>query len=119
MSLTYVNQQNFILQSLDRQSLQLPLTDLSFLLVKAKWCGHCVRYLPQYEQYSVKYPDINFLILESTDNELLLQQWNNLAHPAFDVRGFPTLVMYDQKGSPIKIVQDRFKLDDEINSYRS
>ncbi len=114
-----VTEQNFILQNIDIKSLNLNPSDFLFLFIKARWCGHCVSYLPQYNQYSAKYTDINFLVLESTDNERLLEQWSKLVHPAFSVAGFPTVVMYNHEGVPIKVVTDRFKLDDEISSARA
>lgn len=115
-----VTQENFILQNIDISSLKdVHPTNLIFLLIKAEWCPHCTNYLPTYDQYSVKYPDISFVILEVTKNENLVKQWSQLVNPAYEVSGFPTVVLYNPDGSPNKIVENRFNLEQDINGYKN
>lgn len=86
---------------------------LAILFIKADWCGYCTRYIPTFEQYSTQMKDVAFFILESTENEKKLEQWQNLQSPAFPIEGFPTLVFYGPNGSPLRRVEDRFNLDKE------
>lgn len=106
----FVTAQDFILQSLDPNSPKIESNCKKILLVKANWCGHCRSYMPQFEEFSQKYPDAQFLVLESDDNQRLLESWQHLANPAFPVNGFPTVVFYDENGRPVQIIHDRFKL---------
>lgn len=89
--------------------------DVGVLFIKAEWCGYCTQYIPTFEQYSSQQKDTAaFLTLETTKNEKKLEQWRNLQSPAFDIQGFPTLVLYSSSGFPIKVVNDRFNLEQEI-----
>ncbi len=107
--ITSVNSSDFILQSLNPARVDSAAAYI--LLIKAKWCGHCTRYLPDFEKQSVKFPNVKFLVLESTDNDHFVKSWSNLANPAFQVNGFPTVVLYNSAGMPVKQVADRMRLD--------
>ena len=87
----------------------------SALLVKANWCGHCTRYLPEFEEMSKSYPKVNFLIVEHDKCKSLLAQWDKLVNPAFKVQGFPTVVIYDSNGHPNKVVE-RNNLKQELST---
>lgn len=109
-----VNASDFILQSLNTIGTKLPAKSMYILLVKSYQCGYCVRYMPMYEQYATKYPNIGFLILEASVDGQMLQQWRELDSPAFVVSGYPTVVMYGADGNPSHAVVDRNQLDTEI-----
>lgn len=112
-----VNQNAFILQDIDYSGIKnANPTYLSFLLIKADWCPHCSDYMATYEQYSVQFPDVNFLVLESTTNPELMEWWSKLVSPAFTCEGFPTLVLYIN-GKPAKVVENRFNLEKYIRDY--
>jgi thiol-disulfide isomerase/thioredoxin len=111
--LYYASAKDFILQSLDLTSMTYK-HDAYIVLIKAEWCPHCTEYEPIFEQYSVKHPNIGFIILESTKNEDLLMAWSKLVNPAFVVNSFPTVMMYNSRGQPVDEVADRFNLDVEI-----
>ena len=114
---------NFILQNIDLNSAELKGSkhDMMCLLIKAVWCGHCKSYYPQYEQFSKTASNIGFMVLESTDhdNETLLGHWKNLVNPAFEVSGFPTVIIYNAKGTPVKVVNDRMNILSEIEDAKS
>ena len=112
----HVNSKDFILQDMDTKSLLNSKAKLNLLLIKAKWCHYCTKYIPEYKKYSTAYKNINFLILEitSNSNEKMLDHWKHLASPCYEVNGYPTVVIYDQDGKVIKVVEDRFKLENEI-----
>lgn len=112
--ITNINSGDFILQSLDLTSPRIkpPKGCRGWvLLVKAEWCGHCRRYLPAFEEFSTKFPEYMFLVLEETQNSHCIRQWKELVSPAFMVDGFPTVVVYDKSGVQASIVPDRFRLD--------
>ncbi len=112
-----VNQNAFILQDIDYSSIKnAKPTYLTFLLIKADWCPHCVNYMPIYEQYSVQYPDVNFLVLESTTNPEIIKWWSNLIDPVFTCEGFPMVVLYIHEKAK-KVVENRFALDEIIKEY--
>lgn len=120
-----VGSKDFILQDLDTNS---PIGDygkikdgnskLNVLMIKNMGCGHCVRYLPEYMELSSGYSNVNFLVLETSDplNSKLMDQWSNLASPAYTIQGVPTVVLYDADGKFIKEV-DRRHLPEEIKKY--
>lgn len=109
-----VSESDFVLQTLSRSIVGEYRSDHYLLLVKANWCPHCVSYIPTYETISAQNPRITCLVLESTENETMMKRWSDLVHPAFEVNGFPTLVLYDDKGAPVKIIKDRFNPTSEI-----
>lgn len=113
--IAFLNDKDFILQSLNKSSPNIESASAYVLFVKAKWCGHCVRYFPQFEQEQLKYPKVQFLVLESTDNERMLNQWAQLASPVFEIKGFPTLVLYNDKGMPVKLIENRHDLGSVLN----
>lgn len=132
-----VSAKNFILQSIDTESLKLGEADFIILLIKADWCVHCINYMRQFEEYSTQFSKAHFLVLESTtpENRELLDQWAGLAYPvvptfagAMEEREpgkpwvyntantlrFPTVVIYSGSGVPVKVVKNRFDLESEI-----
>lgn len=109
-----VDSKDFILQSLHTIGTHIPQKDAYVLLVKSYRCGYCVQYQPMYEQFATQYPNVGFLILEAPDNIQMLQQWGELASPAFAVNGYPTVVTYNREGHPLSVVADRTKINNDI-----
>lgn len=110
-----VDSKDFILQSLHTIGTHIPQKDAYVLLVKSYRCHYCVQYQPMYEQFATQYPNIGFLVLEAPDNIQMLQQWGELASPAFQVNGYPTVVTYNKEGHPLSVVEDRTKLNFDIS----
>lgn len=109
-----VDTSDFTLQSINNWQ-KIPKRAGYVLLIKWYKCGHCVEYMPKFEQFATKHPNIGFLVMESTDNAVILQQWAELQKPAFEVNGYPTVVLYNSKGDPYDVVKDRNNLSIEIN----
>lgn len=87
------------------------------LLIKAEWCGFCQRYLPEFDNLSQQHKKIKFCTVEQTQNETMLaKHWPSLVNPAFQVNGYPTVVLYDAEGTPLRVVEDRSKLKDELKT---
>lgn len=62
-----------------------------FLVVYADWCGHCKRFMPEYNKLKNKYDEINGVKLyainsEDPKSQELVQKLN--------ISGFPTMRMY-------------------------
>lgn len=112
-----INESNFFLQNINFESLKLGKTPKTiFLLIKAQWCGYCVKYEPTFRGYAQTHPDVGFFILDEANAKNLIPQWNELANPKFNANSFPTVVMYDGiTGKPIKVVEDRNAIDAEIS----
>lgn len=110
-----VSESDFILQSLDLDSPNIQRGKRGYILmIKASWCPHCTSFIPKLESFGVQLPQFQFLTLESTQNESLLRHWENLVAPAFQPKGFPTLVLYGSDSNPVKIIKNRFQLDKEL-----
>lgn len=105
---------DFILQSLNTIGTKLQPKSMYILMVKSYQCSWCIKYMPTYEQYATKYPNVGFLLLEASTSGQLLQQWKDLDSPAFEVQGYPTLIMYGADGNPSHVVADRNNLDTEV-----
>ena len=102
----YLGSKDFTLQSISFSNKEIKKNaPCSVLLIKANWCGHCVRYFPEFKALSEKYKKINFLVVEKEDNEQLLEHWSNLVNPLFIIQGYPTVVLYDSNGHPMKVVE--------------
>lgn len=104
-----VNANDFLLQNIDTSI--SPRSGGYILLIKAAWCGHCVRYLPIFEELSKQHPDRQFLVLETTENMYIIKQWSNLLFPVYKVNSFPTVVIFGKDGLPTRVVNDRMTLD--------
>jgi thiol-disulfide isomerase/thioredoxin len=67
------------------------------LLIHAKWCGHCQRFMPTFNelvtQMGDKFPVISIEDVELKDSDSLLS--------ALNFRGFPTIKFFDQSGAII------------------
>lgn len=113
-----VDASDFILQSLNTIGTKLPAKAMYILLIKSYQCGYCVKYMPTFEQVATKYSDVGFLLLEASTNGQMIQQWRELDSPAFEVQGYPTVVMYGSGGNPDHVVADRNQLDVEIARMR-
>lgn len=113
--LAHITPADFSLQSLNFARLGLPPARGAVLLIKAAWCGHCKTYMPTFEQYSKQFPNYHFLILDADEAQSLLAQWSQLVYPVFTARGFPTVVLYDLNGVPLKAIADRFGLVDYLS----
>lgn len=67
------------------------------LLVWAEWCGHCIRFKPDFERLSkILGKDFRCAMLESKQLEASPQ-----LNARLKVEGFPTLKFFDQEGSII------------------
>ena len=112
-----IDSNDFVLQSLVIGS-RVPKKTGYILLIKWYRCGHCIVYMPIFEQFATKYPDIGFLVLESSTSTALLQQWSELQRPAFKIDGYPTVVLFNGDGNPMHIIENRNDLDIEIMKLR-
>ncbi len=113
-----VDTTDFMLQSLSTIGSKLPKKAMYVLLIKSYRCSYCVQYQPMYEQFATKFPDVGFLLLEASDNPIMLQQWTELDSPAYEVNGYPTVVMYTSGGDPDHVVKDRTQLNVDIAQMR-
>lgn len=109
-----IDSNDFILQSLNTIGTKIPQKDAYVLLVKSYRCRYCVEYQPMYEQFATQYSNVGFLILEASDNGQMIHQWSELDSPMFVVNGYPTVIMYNRKGHPLSVVEDRTKLNFDI-----
>jgi len=109
-----VDASDFILQSLNTIGSKLPHKSMYILLVKSYQCSYCVQYMPIFEQFATKHTNVGFLLLEASTSSTILDQWRRLDSPAFEVHGYPTIVMYNAEGHPDHAVADRNQLDMEI-----
>lgn len=109
-----VDASDFVLQSLNTIGSKLPQKTMYILLVKSYQCSYCVQYMPTFEQFAIKHTNVGFLLLEASTNSNMLGQWRELDSPAFEVHGYPTVVMYNSDGHPDHIATDRNALDMEI-----
>ena len=109
---------SFILQDLDLSNpIIKPGKKAYVVLVKQNWCGYCKSYVDAYNKYANDLSsDYQLLYIEGTSNEDILKAWSNLIHPIFEIKGFPTLLVFNKKGKYEFEVQNRFKLDEELNS---
>ena len=110
-----LDSRDFILQNIDTKSPRVRKASKGMvLLIKAAWCPHCVQYIPEFETFSSQHSNYKFYVVEQTENNALLDSWKELVNPAFEVNGFPTVVLYDRDGTPINVVKNRFKLNEEL-----
>jgi thiol-disulfide isomerase/thioredoxin len=64
------------------------------LLIWAKWCGHCHRFIPVYEQIAKRLgKEFQCTAIEHSD----FKDYNNLVD-ALDFKYFPTIKFFDQSG---------------------
>lgn len=108
-SVLELSAKNFVLQNLsfDTPQLKEALGKPTILFIKAVWCGYCRRYKNTFESLYLTLPKVNLATIEETTDKNLLIQWKNLAYPAFEVQGYPTIVIYNREGMPIQVVDDR------------
>ena len=56
------------------------------ILFKANWCGHCTRFLPQWEKIKKKYKSkYDFIKYDSDKDKKIFDQWG--------VNSFPTIIV--------------------------
>lgn len=74
------------------------------LLVKATWCGHCTRFLPDFKRLDA--------ILGSNYKVAMIDD-KNLGNykQALNIKGFPTLLFFDKSGKIINTFPDTMKRD--------
>lgn len=108
-----VDASDFDLQSIKNWQ-KIPKKDCYILLVKSYKCFYCIEYMPAFEQFAVKHPNVGFLILEASDNFQLLQAWKELCNPVFTIDGYPTVILYNASGNPEYVIPDRNKLTYDI-----
>lgn len=83
------------------------------LLIWARWCPHCTRFLPTYNSIAT---DIGsgFLCVDIEDSEL--KQRDGLAS-ALEVNGFPTIKFFDQRGKIIGDYQSNDRSKDTLLNH--
>ena len=77
------------------------------LLVHANYCGHCVRFAPDYANLSRQTNRFNFLALEAED-----MKRNPRLADALKIQGYPTILFGNAKG----LVAEEFNGDRSIGS---
>ena len=117
MNFSYIGKDEFVLQDLNLGASAFR-TDVNnyVVLFKANYCHYCILYEPAYNDFAFKFPQSQFLAVESTENTSLINMFKNLINPAFKIDGYPTLIIFDKKGKFIKTVENRNRLDDLLNS---
>src|SRR5574343_206773 len=117
--ITPLSSNNFILENIDTASpaLRIGGSKKIILMIKADWCRYCNAYLPTFSKFSDTITDYKFCVLEQTSNKQLLKWWSMLAKPSIDMERltFPTLILYDKDGTPIRKIEDRFNLKKELS----
>ena len=112
----FLTREDFTLQTLNLNSPKINKNAAcSAILIKANWCGFCVKYFPIFDEMSSSYKNVNFLVVESDSNENMLKQWSDLVCPAYKVDSFPTVVLYGPDGNYIKTI-NRDDLKKELDS---
>ncbi len=84
------------------------------ILVKANWCPHCIMFMPSFERQSLIDNKYKFVVLEQMKNEDMLNNWKELRAPNFEINGFPTVLLFDNKGKFVKQISDREHIEDEL-----
>ena len=74
--------------SMKNKSLNKP----GMILFHATWCGHCVRFMPVFEQLKSKLGD-DFPCLAVESDEI-----SDMDKKIAGIRGFPTIKFFDQTG---------------------
>lgn len=113
-----LSSQDFVLQNIDVSRPSVGNDNKPIVLfIKADWCGYCQRYSPVFESLSMQFKKIKFCVLELTENESMLRRkWPELVFPYYKVEGYPTLVLYDADGNPLKVVEDRENIKNDLRS---
>jgi len=100
--------------SFDGSFLKLYQNDIVIILFKAKWCKFCVDFEPLYNTLSTKYRlDIIFTSIDVDDNTELISELN--LHPfGFNIKTYPTIVVYKQGVYLSTYIGNRNKDDMEL-----
>ena len=89
------------------------------LLVRANWCGHCVRYMPTYEKLAKMFSDKGDFIIAHIESEEVKKPTVGRVLENF-VEGFPTLLLFDANGNIIQRYSgDRENLPDMLKKICS
>lgn len=65
------------------------------MLFHAKWCGHCVHFMPTYLKLEHEYVDKNMLNVVAIEEG---QKGGKELVEQYEISGFPTIKLYDGKG---------------------
>ncbi len=66
------------------------------VLYFANWCGHCNRLKPAYQKLADNAKGFSVVAVDADDNDGLIEMIQSMGDKAeYDVRGFPTIVSYD------------------------
>lgn len=80
---------------------KINLNKPGLLLVRANWCGHCVRYMPEYERLAKLFPENgDFLITHIESEELKDSNVKNVLENF--VEYYPTLLFFDKRGNIVQ-----------------
>jgi thiol-disulfide isomerase/thioredoxin len=85
------------------------------ILFKMDWCHYCQQYIPTYNKFANLIPNVQFLYVEGTTSPDILFGLSNVVFPEYTIKGYPTLIVFDNNGKFLKVVTDRFNLEKELN----
>lgn len=88
----------------------------AFVLFKAEWCPHCIRFSDTFLQLASMFPDVMFGVVDSEEDRDLLKKIQDTPNTAYKVDGFPMIVLY-KNGKVQKIAKERdlVSLQKELN----
>ena len=89
--------------------------DKYVVMFKQEWCHYCQQYIETYNKFANLMPKIQFLYVEGTTSPDIMTGLNNVIFPKYEIKGYPTLIIYNSDGTFYKEVKDRYKLDAELN----
>ena len=76
------------------------------MLFHAPWCGHCVQLMPVWSQLAELYRRVHSIVVASVD---ATQTQNEI--PDLDVDQFPSIYLFDARGSPPVLYDGALDLD--------
>lgn len=90
------------------QTLTNPLYKNKTVLVfySAKWCRYCQEFNGSFEKLAKEMPNIVFAKVDIDEERSFVGYNNNLVHPLYYVKSFPTVVVY-KNGDFIHKIEDR------------
>jgi thiol-disulfide isomerase/thioredoxin len=98
-----------------------PKNYIVICFVKAKWCGHCVHFMPEYAEFAKSMEEklnmedrvIRCVSVEQTDTDSM----NAFSQQIKEIRGFPTIVAFNSDGVCIDKEHKGQRNFDALNKY--